>query len=75
MTLDKAIRKVGKEMGSAKYGHAMMGSMLPCGEIGAAKTLAVLFDDSVGSIEGRLHKIMDVECNRHFNRGWKKHRK
>jgi len=70
MTLDQAIRKIGKAMGDAKYNDAMGGAMLPHGELGVAQTLAILFGTSYESVKSSLYKVMDAEYKRRLDRAW-----
>lgn len=64
MSLDKAIKKIGKAMGDAKYGDAMGGAMLPHGELGTAQTLSILFGANYESVRSQLYAIMDAEYKR-----------
>jgi len=61
VNLDKAIIKIGKAMGKAKYHDYMGGAMLPDGNLNAAQTIALLFNISSDEVNNRLNRIMNTE--------------
>jgi hypothetical protein len=64
MNLAKAVSKVGRAMGEAKFHNHMSGSMLPSGEIGAARALAIAFGISVEKVDLLLSKKQKQEFER-----------
>ena len=64
MNLIKAISKVGKAMGEAKFHNYMSGTMLPSGEIGAARALAIAFGTSIEKVDLLLSKEQKQEFER-----------
>jgi len=69
MNLDKAIIKVGKAMGGAKFDDAMGGAMLPDGNIDAAKAISLIYGVSYEEVRSKLNRLMNEEykkkCEEH----------
>jgi len=60
----RAIKKVGKVMGETKFHSYMSGSMLPSGEIGAARALAIAFGVSVEKVDALLSRAQKIEFDK-----------
>jgi len=63
------IELVGKAMGETKFHNHMSGSMLPSGEIGAAKALSIAFGLPVEKVDA----ILSMAEKKEFDRIYKKH--
>jgi len=68
----RAINLIGKALGESKYDDAMMGAMLPKGELSAASVLSLLYNVDVDAVEKSLHTVAQKEFDRLCNRLHKK---
>jgi len=69
VSLGRAIERVGKAMGTAKFDDAMGGAMLPSGDLSAAGAISVIFGISYEEARARLRPVEAAQykkaCEKH----------